>query len=69
VVVLFAKSFRPHPQPFPYSGRESPRTSHCSSQCGSILPLKGELEGVSKKNNHYFQPTKQLLKKNKFQIK
>jgi len=32
--------------PFPLRGRETSRTSDCSSQCGGILPLKGELEGV-----------------------
>jgi len=32
--------------PFPLRGREASRTSDCSSQCGGILPLKGELEGV-----------------------
>jgi len=33
-------------QAFPLRGRETSRTSDCSNQCGGILPLKGELEGV-----------------------
>jgi len=46
VDVLFAKSLRPHPRPFPLRGREASRTSDSCSQCGGILLLKGELEGV-----------------------
>jgi len=33
-------------RPFPSRGRETSRTSDCSSRCGGILPLEGELEGV-----------------------
>ena len=38
-------------QAFSCRGSEPPLTAHSSSQCGGILPIKGELEGVCGNGN------------------